>query len=318
MSPLLSSFVRPVLSLYSPAGTSEAYSHDNVEHRADSYSTGSVDAFAALQTTAIANEEIVSRTASTPEYASAASIITSLRHILQQDNVDNVDEWKKFVFSEQLDIKSIMLAGLESLRPQGDGLSDLRTSHSEHFRESRTPLLKHLPFVTGSIVPDFPDTQYNAISLRRQPSYEIYDQNARKIGLSLEEIRRPECLSPFNAPITALDVGDSIPPDLRPTLSQTHNAHHPFIDLIPFPWFRDRVITLSSLNPPAIDRFQLKRDILNEGLICWKSRARSAGQPWDKRSWEAAPWFLEKWGWLIEEKGQVKEQSMWWRKLRGE
>jgi hypothetical protein len=81
--------------------------------------------------------------------------------------------------------------------------------------------------------------------------------------------------------------------------------------------FRERAITLASMDPPAYNRSELKRDILRGGLVVWRSRGKEEGLPWDRRSWEVTPQFWSKWGWLIEEQGRVEQQSKWWQSMRG-
>ncbi|RYP69140.1 hypothetical protein DL771_006234 [Monosporascus sp. 5C6A] len=91
-----------------------------------------------------------------------------------------------------------------------------------------------------------------------------------------------------------------ISPDLRPVVAQRTLSHHPYIDLIPWPSFRSNVIQATSVDPPTIDEDDLCLDLSNGGIGCWGStrgsmHGRGEGVPWDSRSWEAMPWFLEKW-----------------------
>lgn len=94
-----------------------------------------------------------------------------------------------------------------------------------------------------------------------------------------------------------------------------------YLDLIPFPIFRDRVITLLSMSPPAFDEITLKRDIEAEGLLVWGvgqgSTDRTASLVRDRRNWECAKWFLKKWRLLVHGSG-LDEQSRWWRRMRGD
>ncbi|KAF2678298.1 hypothetical protein K458DRAFT_317271 [Lentithecium fluviatile CBS 122367] len=124
---------------------------------------------------------------------------------------------------------------------------------------------------------------------------EVFRHNSEKIGVKFEELTRSTCQSPWYSPFTSLPSNlvpfDTVPPDLYPTPAQRRLPHHPFIDLLPFLWIRERAITLDRLDPPAFDRCELKADILNNGMICWKPRAGREGLPWDRRSWEIQPWF---------------------------
>jgi hypothetical protein len=92
------------------------------------------------------------------------------------------------------------------------------------------------------------------------------------------------------------------------------------MDIFPFPIFRERAIILSSQLPMIFDENELAKDLDNDGLICWGSISGSGtGCPWDKRSWEAQPWFLDKW-WMLTggAEGDLSSQSRWWRGVRGE
>ncbi|KAF2706983.1 hypothetical protein K504DRAFT_447043 [Pleomassaria siparia CBS 279.74] len=226
----------------------------------------------------------------------------------------NAEEQLAYAKTKRLGLRTVILAGIKALSSQESmsPTSDARPSRSASSRLS-SPASEFFSFL--------PTPSTNGIFLRLQANTEAYQENARTLGLALEEIMRPSCKSPFidsYSSSIALSHSNPIPIDLRPTPTQIQFKHHPFIDLIPFPWFRDRIIIFGAIDPPTFSPADLKRDILGGGLLCWKSKGTSTGQPWDRRSWEAAPWFLTKWGWLIEEQGQVEEQSRWWRQLRGE
>lgn len=94
-----------------------------------------------------------------------------------------------------------------------------------------------------------------------------------------------------------------------------------YIDMIPFPVFRDRAITLLNMTPPAFDEAELKRDIESEGLLVWGVAQGTSGRAStllrDRRNWECAEWFAKKWKLLITGSG-LEEQSRWWRTMRGE
>ncbi|KAI1745295.1 hypothetical protein F4680DRAFT_401725 [Xylaria scruposa] len=113
-------------------------------------------------------------------------------------------------------------------------------------------------------------------------------------------------------------------PDLQPTPAQLAVPHHPSFDVIPWPEFRANICRALSHDPPLIDDGELCLDFMNDGVRCWGSNAgdslagRGQGAPWDSRSWEAAPWFLEKWEFLTDGRdGQMWRNSEWWRAMRG-
>ncbi|KAI3320532.1 hypothetical protein HD806DRAFT_506670 [Xylariaceae sp. AK1471] len=110
--------------------------------------------------------------------------------------------------------------------------------------------------------------------------------------------------------------------DLLPTPAQLAVPHHPIFDVIPWAAFRSNLCLALAHNPPLIDDGELCLDFMNDGVRCWGSTAgeslhsRGHGAPWDQRSWEAAPWFLEKWEMLTDGRnGDMWKNSEWWRSM---
>ncbi|PVH93591.1 hypothetical protein DM02DRAFT_603799 [Periconia macrospinosa] len=253
------------------------------------------------------------------------SSMTALMRLLSADAENDAESLMRFALREQFDVSKVLLAGLRALKAESERTSiapltrdngvdwrpELWPSSSSSFNNLSTHIL--------------PDPLMNGILLRRQAPLEVFYHNCRQIGLAFEEMALPTCRSPWYSPPlhgpqhnnTQILHLDSVPPDLKPTPAQLTIAHHPFWDTIPFPWIRERIITLSALEPPPFQWHELKADILRGGMVCWRSRAREEGVPWDRRSWEVRPWFGRKWGWLIEEQGRVEQQSRWWRAMQG-
>ncbi|KAH6898279.1 hypothetical protein B0T10DRAFT_472192 [Thelonectria olida] len=114
----------------------------------------------------------------------------------------------------------------------------------------------------------------------------------------------------------------NLAPALQPTDKQLTFAHHPYIDVIPYKAFRDKVLEALDHEQPLLDEDILCEDLLT-GLTCWGSQQNALGMgaavPWDVRSWEPSLWFLNKYrdlvgGW---------EDEMWkgartWHSMRGE
>lgn len=119
----------------------------------------------------------------------------------------------------------------------------------------------------------------------------------------------------------------TIPVHLRPTLAQILIPHDASLDLIPLPFLRERAIMLAAVMPETFNMWELKFDIYHRGgLIIWQqdrsgqegSSACTGYQPWDMRSWEATPWFLQKWCMVVGGKDSAFwKQSTWWHALRG-
>lgn len=147
--------------------------------------------------------------------------------------------------------------------------------------------------------------------------------NALSLGFDVAKTVTPNIVSPFYRLIKPTDDPNALlagfqamPIHLRPTLPQILFPHHPYLDLIPYPLVRARLIVLTSTMPHIVNHLEFKRDVyINGGLVCWKTNG--SAQPWDMRNWEAAPWFLKKWKMLMDgEGGEIWKQSNWWWTLR--
>lgn len=203
-------------------------------------------------------------------------------------------------------------------------------------------LLRGSPSQASPSPSRLPDPWSECIHFTRSNIILACIQNAQSMGFKVEDVMMPERLasSPFYQPLIAPtddpkklleDVtSPTTPAHLKPTLPQVLYPHPAFLDLIPMPDFRARVITLLATHPHVIDMMDLKKDVAFEMGICYwaslgsegiKSTAAQAahGQPWDMRSWEVAPWFLCKWRVLFGGDGEeIWKQSHWWQRARGE
>jgi hypothetical protein len=257
----------------------------------------------------------------TPSVSAPDSSFSDLKHLLKGDDAPDLDELVKFALEEKPDLTKILIAGLRLLKIEKETTMTLQNKRRPVAWASGnwSRLTSNNP---PSAIYPLPDPSIDGVFLSRQSQIEVVFYNCMKIGVSIEELMKPTCQSPWYSstsmmPSCALTL-DRVPPDLFPTPAQIRYPHHPFIDTIPFPWFRERAVTLASMNPPAYNRSELKKDILRGGLIVWRSRGKEEGLPWDRRNWEVQPWFWEKWSWLIEEQGRVEQQSNWWRSMRGQ
>jgi hypothetical protein len=156
--------------------------------------------------------------------------------------------------------------------------------------------------------------------------------NSRLLGLFPHDLLNDDFESPFVREPDASPASHSddeppyqeIKPDLRPTSEQIAIPHHPYLDVIPWPSFRARALVAVSMEPPMIDESELCLDLMNNGIRCWGMTAgslhgRGEGTAWDSRSWEAMPWFLEKWAVLGDKvDGEMHRTSAWWRAQRSQ
>ncbi|KAK3934274.1 hypothetical protein QBC46DRAFT_400251 [Diplogelasinospora grovesii] len=146
--------------------------------------------------------------------------------------------------------------------------------------------------------------------------------NAVSMGFPPEGLCRDEFISPYSeqgppnphSPVPRT----SCPKTLLPTAAQRTISHHPWIDLFPFPRFRDNA--LHGVAAGVFDEDELCGDILDvnapdtgakAALITW-------GEPSDFRGWEASVEFLRKWGWLFRGCPELIEATNYWRAKRGE
>ncbi|KAM0428865.1 hypothetical protein ACHAPT_006665 [Fusarium lateritium] len=96
----------------------------------------------------------------------------------------------------------------------------------------------------------------------------------------------------------------SLPSTLIPTELQKTIPHPPFVDVIPFPGVRDRL--LRSL--AVIDLEKLTVDLTGGAFKVWGS------VPWDGTSWEVSEEFAKKWWFLVDE--QLLRATNFWRRQR--
>jgi hypothetical protein len=96
------------------------------------------------------------------------------------------------------------------------------------------------------------------------------------------------------------------PPSLLPTELQKTVPHHGYIDMIPFPILRDRILeTLSVINEE-----ELCRDLQSDDWKIWGKK------PWEPGSWEFAQDFVLKWWFLLDD--DILRMPNFWRMQRQE
>ncbi|KAI9733316.1 MAG: hypothetical protein M1834_003400 [Cirrosporium novae-zelandiae] len=193
------------------------------------------------------------------------------------------------------------------------------------------PVVRHArtdssPTQVQSNSPRLPSPIRNHLRIHSLNLYAACFINTDVLGVSRDDVHHPDVKSFFYQPGISPDhistyqqAFSHIKESLRPTSAQITHNHYFYIDLLPFPKFRERMIVLGSMDPPFFDEDELMCDIDNNGLICWGAVGGGTGAPWDIRSWEAEPWFLKKWSMLIGGKdSELHSQSNWWREMRGE
>lgn len=167
-----------------------------------------------------------------------------------------------------------------------------------------------------------PSPYTNVLNTRRTRTLTACIHNARSMGFQTSDVIKPHCIAPslFYRPhspgddyeaLVASATNPNTPAHLQPTLAQVLYQHPAFLDLIPIPGFRSKVILAavrkgwSMGGMGSLDLFDLKRDMFQDGLV-WRSydgydEQGVNGEPWDMRSWEASGWFATKWRGLVDD-----------------
>lgn len=81
---------------------------------------------------------------------------------------------------------------------------------------------------------------------------------------------------------------------------------------------------LSAAFPQTMNCWELKLDIYaRDGLTTWRlgsgreEKTNDSYPPWEPKSWEAAPWFLNKWCMVMgKEYEKLQQQSIGWQVVR--
>ncbi|KAK1656700.1 hypothetical protein BDP55DRAFT_688218 [Colletotrichum godetiae] len=145
--------------------------------------------------------------------------------------------------------------------------------------------------------------------------------NAVLLQFRFKGLCRPDLVSPLNLQGTDIPamslLSQPCPNGLRPTTLQVTVMHHPWIDLIPSPQFRENV--LRAMTAGLLESKELGLDLLNVDNILSDSPSFIIwGESWDLRGWEASLSFWRKWGWLMEGCPVLLEATNFWRQKRGE
>lgn len=190
------------------------------------------------------------------------------------------------------------------------------------FNGSSPTSIQDPPMSATTTSPRLPSPYANTLQINRTRTLSACLRNALSIGLLPSDVTKPFCIgpslfyrphSPSDDPVALLAAASKpgIPIHLQPTLPQVLYQHPAFLDLIPLPGFRTKIILAGAnrgwgaMGLERFDVFELKKDMFQDGLA-WGGkdscgRRDAQGQPWDMRSWEAAEWFVKKWRGLLDD-----------------
>ncbi|PVH76768.1 NAD(P)-binding protein [Cadophora sp. DSE1049] len=93
---------------------------------------------------------------------------------------------------------------------------------------------------------------------------------------------------------------NSLPPSLAPTLQQRFVPHKPYVDMLPWPSMRDRILN----SPSSINDIEFQADMASNDIKVWGATS------WDPVGWEISPNFAKKWWFLIDD-GILQTANFW-------
>jgi len=185
-------------------------------------------------------------------------------------------------------------------------------SSSDSWRQSNG--LPHPDFPIFDEVFDFPDETHLPmleLNLLRGAMSVAQRLNVDSVIWSLD------ANSPFHNSSPELYV--HLPPNLQPTPLQLAKAHHPVLDILPWPSVRERLIMVfaqpMALRPPAAKSPTALVDLVYdledsaEGIRIW------GDDPYLDHNWEVGKKFFSNWWWALD--SQVVNRSNQLRKERG-
>lgn len=190
-------------------------------------------------------------------------------------------------------------------------------------RSSATLRQNRSPLSTSEMMESF-SPYANTLRIARLSYFSALFANFSALGFDFSIFLDENSISPYCTDNLSLPEGfKDTPVNLRPLLCQFTVPHHPYLDTLPFPTFRQRALAALSTDPPLLNEDDLCIDLmLKDGLVCWGSiggDGMDRGSPWESRSWEAKGWFLRKWWWLVGgEDEEMWSVSRWWASQRGE
>jgi hypothetical protein len=258
----------------------------------------------------------------------------TITHLLRQEGIILDEKTRLQLLQKPMDLKSILEAGVNALSYQTSDMISRNASAGESSTTKDDQLRTDKILVFKNDLPPLPDLHRNHIRIKQVMYVAACMANASSLGFNLQGAECDDIESSFfrdsisesAAKTACITEFTHLRTYLRPTATQMMHRHHPYIDVLPFPKFRERIIKLAyAEDEPMIDEDDLCEDLQKDGLICWGSSlgggsaAMGSGAPWDLRSWEAQPWFLKKWWILIGgAEGEIYKQTKWWCEMRGE
>lgn len=142
---------------------------------------------------------------------------------------------------------------------------------------------------------DYGDVTLNCIFMESIPTVMAYTLNASLLQIPCSPVSQLRTYSP---------VSLSLPSQLIPTQAQRTIPHPSFVDIIPFPNFRDRI--LNSLHGIRLE--VLAQDLVRDAFRIW------GRDSWDATGWEVSEEFANTWLFLIDD--ELFRVTNFWRKQK--
>lgn len=192
---------------------------------------------------------------------------------------------------------------------KGSPSNYLPYGHPSAFLEAATASAAINPSADAALIPSVPDPSSLVV---------VVPNNIREIRRSLHQLFAPiieiPIISDPQAHLAALsNLASGLPYSLKPTQLQLTTPHHAYIDLIPSPTLRDRLIAIgpANCNTFLMEVCTIACEIEDNGqMTIW-------GEDWlNEFSWEFSAAVLERWGgWLLT--NEWGQRANFWRRQRG-
>jgi hypothetical protein len=256
--------------------------------------------------------------------------VSSSLPAMQNSPVSSAHKLVSFFYGLGVDQRRYLFSIIHKKSLKFIDILNLLANSAENLPKNELVNDKHFLNCTISTLPSL---QLNNFHVMQASFWAAILANARILGFELEDYLDEESISPISILSTSpfdekeaekiIDHFSIVPRDLRPSRVQFEKEHHAYLDVLPFPKFREHILAAVSCNPPLIDEEELCMDLMNDGLVCWGSQginnSINAGMPWDSRSWEPQLWFLKKYWFLVGfQNDEMWSCTKWWHGMRGE
>ena len=246
---------------------------------------------------------------------------------IQVEEVERLRRENQALVQENESLKAAYGSQASSPGPTTISPTDVRGSPSGYLTYGSTPasflgpVAVTQPFVPSSVaVPLPPPATTPLSSTSSDPSnlVVVVPSNVRGIRRSLHQmfapiLEIPVISNPQTHLATLAALEPSLPTSLKPSHLQLSTPHHAYIDMLPSPTLRDRLIAIGPANANTFltEACTMTCDIEDTGqMVIW-------GEDWlNEFSWEFSASILERWGgWLLT--SEWGQRANFWRRQRG-